>query len=184
MRSLYIRRDMPLDDVRKEAAHLGRHERIDRIVALDDFDVELAAMLREYLLVPGMGEKPTARAFRDELRRCSGAPQRRNSLPRFRPCTESRRNRRMDAADSAAVGVETAIAGRRARDQEAAIGRRGCSRRSRSLAMDGRFLIEQFVPGDVCLTSIRLFTTEGVRFAVASRCETPPFQVAHEGGSS
>ena len=44
--------------------------------------------------------------------------------PDFRPCAESRRDRRMDAAGSAAVGVETAIAGRRARDQEAAIGRR------------------------------------------------------------
>ena len=38
----------------------------DRIVALDDFDVELAAMLREYLFVPGMGET-TARRFRDKL---------------------------------------------------------------------------------------------------------------------
>ena len=62
----YVRRDMPLDDVRKGAAHLARTERIDRIVALDDFDVELAAMLREYLFVPGMGET-TARRFRDKL---------------------------------------------------------------------------------------------------------------------
>ena len=35
-------------------------------MALDDFDVELAAMLREYLFVPGMGET-TARRFRDKL---------------------------------------------------------------------------------------------------------------------
>ena len=62
----YLRREMPEDDIRKGAAHVARAERIDRIVALDDFDVELAAMLREYLLVPGMGET-TARAFRDKL---------------------------------------------------------------------------------------------------------------------
>src|SRR5919112_487551 len=62
----YVRRDMPLDDIRKGAAHLARRERIDRIVALDDFDVELAAMLREHLFIPGMGET-TARAFRDKL---------------------------------------------------------------------------------------------------------------------
>ena len=62
----YLRRDMPLDDVRKGAAHLARTERIDRIVALDDFDVETAALLREHLRIPGMGET-TARYFRDKL---------------------------------------------------------------------------------------------------------------------
>jgi hypothetical protein len=62
----YTRRDMPADDIRKGIAHVGRTERIGRIVALDDFDVELAAMLREYLRLPGMGET-TARAFRDKL---------------------------------------------------------------------------------------------------------------------
>ena len=62
----YVRRDMPEEDVRKGAAFVARRERIERIVALDDFDVETAAMLREYLHVPGMGET-TARAFRDKL---------------------------------------------------------------------------------------------------------------------
>ena len=62
----YLRRDMPLGDIRKGVAHVGRTHHIDRIVALDDFDVELAAGLREYLRVPGMGET-TARAFRDKL---------------------------------------------------------------------------------------------------------------------
>src|SRR5262245_65842345 len=62
----YVRRNMPEDDIRKGAAYLARSERLDRIVALDDFDVEVAAMLREYLQVPGMGET-TARAFRERL---------------------------------------------------------------------------------------------------------------------
>jgi biotin carboxylase len=62
----YVRRDMPLTDIRKGAAHLARREGIDRIVALDDFDVKLGAMLREHLFVPGMGET-TGRAFRDKL---------------------------------------------------------------------------------------------------------------------
>lgn len=53
----YLRRDMPDADIRKGLAHAGRTERIDRIVALDDFDVELAAMLREYLQLPPAPEK-------------------------------------------------------------------------------------------------------------------------------
>src|SRR4029450_13198243 len=62
----YVRRDMPESDIRKGAAFLARREGLDRIVALDDFDVETAAMLREYLHVPGMGET-TGRGFRDKL---------------------------------------------------------------------------------------------------------------------
>src|SRR5205814_7792298 len=38
----YVRRGMPDADVRKGAAYLARTERLDRIVALDDFDVETA----------------------------------------------------------------------------------------------------------------------------------------------
>src|SRR6187402_2389228 len=62
----YVHRDMPVADIRKGAAFLARTERLDLIVALDDFDVETAAMLREYLHIPGMGET-TGRAFRDKL---------------------------------------------------------------------------------------------------------------------
>src|SRR5260370_8130076 len=39
---------------------------IDRIVPLDDCEVEVAAMLREHLRVPGMGAT-TAHYFRDKL---------------------------------------------------------------------------------------------------------------------
>ena len=99
----YVRRDMPEADIRKGAAFLARTERLDRIVALDDFDVETAAMLREYLHVPGMGET-TGRAFRDKLAmraraRAAGIP-----LPRLRPRAEPRRDRRVDAARGAALG--------------------------------------------------------------------------------
>jgi hypothetical protein len=47
-------------------SYLARGIRFDRIVALDDFDVEVAATLREHLRIPGMGDT-TARHFRDKL---------------------------------------------------------------------------------------------------------------------
>jgi len=47
---LYVRRDMPAADIRLGAAHLARRERIDRIVALDDFDVEPAARTGDGLI--------------------------------------------------------------------------------------------------------------------------------------
>jgi len=47
-------------------SYLARTERIDRIVALDEFDQEVAAAVREHLRIPGMGET-TMRYFRDKL---------------------------------------------------------------------------------------------------------------------
>ena len=52
--------------LRSAVSYLARTRVIDRIVPLDDFDVELAAMLREHLRTPGMGET-RARYFRDKL---------------------------------------------------------------------------------------------------------------------
>ncbi len=54
------------EDVIKGVSYLARREAIDRIAALDDFDLETAAALREHLRVPGMGET-TTRYFRDKL---------------------------------------------------------------------------------------------------------------------
>src|SRR3954447_6568345 len=53
-------------DTVKAVSYLARTRAIDRVVALDDFDVEMAAALREHLRVPGMGET-TVRHFRDKL---------------------------------------------------------------------------------------------------------------------
>lgn len=47
-------------------AFLSQTHQIDAIVALDDFDVERAALLREEFRIPGMGQT-TARLFRDKL---------------------------------------------------------------------------------------------------------------------
>ena len=55
-----------VDDVMRGVSFLGRSRIIDRIVALDDYDVWTAAALREHLRVPGMGET-TVRYFRDKL---------------------------------------------------------------------------------------------------------------------
>lgn len=47
-------------------SYLARTRHIDRIVALDDFDVESAAALREHFQMPGLGVT-VARRFRDKL---------------------------------------------------------------------------------------------------------------------
>ncbi len=52
--------------VRNAVSWVAQRRKIDRIVAVGDFDVEVACMLREHLRVPGMGET-TMRYFRDKL---------------------------------------------------------------------------------------------------------------------
>ncbi len=49
-------------------SYLARTERIDRIVPLDEFDLETAAALREHLRVPSPA-RPRPRAFDAKTRR-------------------------------------------------------------------------------------------------------------------
>jgi hypothetical protein len=176
----YVRRDMPASDVRLGAAHLARREPIDRIVALDDFDVELAAMLREHLFVPGMGET-TGRAFRDKL------AMRRRARAAGIPCPEFVHvlNNDAIAAWTSRVPPPWVL---KPRGQAAAIGiskLRSVEQLWPSIdALGDRFaeyVLEQFVPGDVYHVDSIVFDRQ-VRFAIASRYSTPPMSVAHEGG--
>jgi hypothetical protein len=176
----FVRRDMPEADIRTGAAFLARSERIDRIVALDDFDVEMAAMLREYLHIPGMGET-TARAFRDKLAMRSRARAARISCPSFVHVA----NDRAVSEWTAAVRPPWVL---KPRGQAAAIGIRKIeSPEALWTALHGLgdtradFLLEQFVPGDVFHVDSLVFNGEIV-FAISSVYGSPPMAVAHEGG--
>ena len=58
--------DWDLDILLKGVGGLMKDHKIEAIVALDDYDVEKAAFLRENLRIPGMGQT-TGRYFRDKL---------------------------------------------------------------------------------------------------------------------
>jgi hypothetical protein len=58
--------DWDLDILLKGVAGIMRSNKIDALIALDDFDVEKATFLRENLRIPGMGQT-TGRYFRDKL---------------------------------------------------------------------------------------------------------------------
>lgn len=55
-----------IDEFIQAVTALARNRRIDRIVALEEYDVMHAATIREHLRIPGMGSS-TARLFRDKL---------------------------------------------------------------------------------------------------------------------
>lgn len=176
----FVRRDMSEADVRKGAAFVARSERIDRIVALDDFDVEMAAMLREYLHIPGMGET-TARAFRDKLAMRSRARAAGIPCPEFVHVVN----------DAAVSGWTEAVPPPwvlKPRGQAAAIGiKRIASAQDLWATLSGLgdaradYVLEHFVPGDVFHVDSLIFNREVV-FASASAYGSPPMTVAHEGG--
>src|SRR5262245_32941194 len=61
-----IPRDADEARIKRTVDAVARRHHIDRIAALDDFDVEMGAMLREHLQLPGIG-RTTASRFRDKL---------------------------------------------------------------------------------------------------------------------
>src|SRR5262249_27573052 len=161
----YVRRTMPDADIRSGAAHLARSERLDRIVALDDFDVEVAAMLREYLQVPGMGET-TARAFRDKLAMRARARSAGINCPDFVPVI----NHAVLTEWTARIVPPWVL---KPRAQAAAIGIRKITSTEQLWETihelgDGQadYVLEQFVPGDVFHVDSLVFNRQVV-FAVA-----------------
>ena len=69
-------------DLTYAISYLARERPIDRIVALDDYDVEHAADLREHLRLAGMGHS-AARLFRDKLAMRVHARQNGLAVPHF-----------------------------------------------------------------------------------------------------
>jgi len=70
------------DDVAKGIAYKFRTIKFDRFVALDDFDVEKVALMREHFRSPGMG-RTTAHYFRDKLAMRSKAKIEGVNVPEF-----------------------------------------------------------------------------------------------------
>jgi len=176
----YLHRDMPERDIRKGTAFLARSEQLDRIVALDDFDVEMAAMLREYLHVPGMGET-TSRAFRDKLAMRSRARSAGIRCPAFIHVLNHEALRSWIAHVAPPWVLKP-------RSQAAAIGIKKIASADELWRIVGElddsqadYVLEQFVPGDVYHVDSLVFDRR-IAFAVASRYGSPPMAVAHEGG--
>jgi biotin carboxylase len=166
--------------IRRHVDKIARRHRIDRIAALDDFDVELAAMLREHLRVPGMG-RTTASRFRDKLAmrmqaRTLGIP-----VPEFSPVF----NDQEVAEWTARVAPPWVL---KPRSSAAALGIKKCDGRdalARALDAAGddraECVLEQFVPGDVYHVDSIIWSGQVV-FAVAFKYGRPPMEIAHQGG--
>jgi hypothetical protein len=70
------------EDITKGIAYKSRSIKFDRFVALDDFDVEKVALMREHFRMPGMG-RTTAHYFRDKLAMRFRAKEKDVNVPEF-----------------------------------------------------------------------------------------------------
>lgn len=74
--------DLTPEQVLNTVTYLTRERHIDRLVALDEFDVQNAALLREHMRLPGMGQT-VSRRFRDKLAMRSEAKLQGIPVPEF-----------------------------------------------------------------------------------------------------
>lgn len=164
----------------KGLAHLMQSKKIDRIVALDDFDVEKGALAREHFRIPGMGQT-TARYFRDKLAMRVQALSAGINVPPFSPLfhdlditeylnTTSAPWVIKPRSEASAAGIKKVHSFQEAWDTIHSLGEERHN-----------FLIEQFKPGDVY--HIDSLTVGGkVIFSRCSQYLNTPFEVAHGGG--
>jgi biotin carboxylase len=161
-------------------SYLARSESIDRIVALDEFDLEMASTLREHLRIPGMGET-TVRYFRDKLAMRMRAEEGGIPVPEFVPIVNYDRIREYLATVPAPWVLKPRLSA-------SAIGIKKLERADELWPILDQLgdrqsfhLLERFIPGNVY--HVDSIVSEGeVVFAEAHGYVNPPFQVYHGGG--
>ncbi len=170
--------DMP--NLVRAVAAIMAEQRIDRIVPLDDFDLEKAAHLREHFRIPGLGETRT-RYFRDKLAMREQAREKGILVPDF---VHAANNQQIDhylrtvpgpwlckpRSQASAIGIKKS---RSPEELWEAVNQLGDER--------SRFVIERFVPGEIFHVDSIVYG-EQVAFARVHKYAAPPMQTAHEGG--
>jgi biotin carboxylase len=161
-------------------SYLARSNDIDRIVALDDYDVATAASLREHLRLPGLGET-VARYFRDKLAMRGQAAAAGIPVPAFTSLFNYDALRDFMARvpppwvlkprfEAGAIGI------RKLHDSE------GVWRALDELGdQQSYYLLEQFVPGEIMHVDALVWEGEIV-FGVASQYGAPPLSLMQGGG--
>ncbi len=161
-------------------AYVMRSRKIDRIVALDDFDVDKACHLREYFRIPGMG-LTTGRYFRDKLAMRTKALEAGIRVPGFSALFNDAEIEGFiekfpgpwmikPRSEASATGIKKMNT---AEELWSTIHSLGDKRHA--------YLVEQFKPGDVFHVD-SISYKDRVVFLWSSKYLDPPFEVAHGGG--
>jgi biotin carboxylase len=176
----YMPEDLPTADIIRAVSFMARTHPIDRIVALDEFDMENVAALREHLRIPGMG-LTTMRYFRDKLAMRGRARESGILIPEFVHVLN------YNDLKSFMARVEPPWL-LKPRSQASGIGMKKIHEPAELWPWldqlgdeQSFFLLEQFVPGDVFHVD-SIVSERKVVFAEAHKYGKPPLDVSHQGG--
>jgi biotin carboxylase len=168
-------------------AFLARNRGIDRVVALEEFDVVTAALMREHLCMPGLSSS-RAKIFRDKLSMAVHSQRAGINVPEFVPLVNREEvNEFMERvpapwiikprSDVSAIGirkVDNAAEVMRTMDE--------MNERENLRERASYYLLARFVAGEVF--HVDSVVNDGkVVFAGANQYGRPPMQVAHQGGA-
>jgi biotin carboxylase len=176
----YMPEDLPTADIVRAVSFMARTHPIDRIVALDEFDMENVAALREHLRIPGMG-LTTMRYFRDKLAMRGRAQDSGILVPEFVHVLN------YDNLKSFMARVKPPWL-LKPRSQASGIGMKKIHEAGELWPWleqlgdeQSFFLLEQFVPGDVFHVD-SIVSERKIVFAEAHMYGKPPLDVSHQGG--
>ena len=176
----YTPPDLHVDDMIRAVSYMARTHPLDRIVALDEFDMEHAAALREHLRIPGMG-LTTMRYFRDKLAMRGRARESGVLVPEFIQVLNYDAMREFMARVNPPWLLKP-------RSQASGIGMKKIQSPDDLWPvldqlgdMQSFYLLEQFVPGDVFHVD-SVVSERKVVFAEAHAYGNPPLDVSHQGG--
>ena len=169
-----------MEDVVSGLGYVMRTRNIDRIVSLDDFDVEKGAYLRENFRIAGMGQT-TARYFRDKLAMRVQAQNEGINVPAFTSLFNDEAINDYIAKTSApwlikprgeasATGIKKVHSAHELWETIHSLGQKR-----------HQYLVEQFRPGDVYHVDA-LSLDRKIIFSRVSRYLATPMEVAHGGG--
>ena len=172
--------ELPLQSIIYSVSYLARHHQIDRIVALDEFDMENVSALREHLRIPGMG-LTTVRYFRDKLAMRARAKQAGIAVPEFVHILNHHEvSEFMDRVPAPWL--------LKPRSQASGIGMRKIHHASELWPLleqlgdqQSFYLLEQFVPGTVSHVD-SVVSEKNVLLAEVHAYGTPPLDTSHQGG--
>jgi biotin carboxylase len=172
--------EIPVGELINAVSYAARHRHIDRIVALDEFDMENVAALREHLRLPGIG-LTTIRHFRDKLAMRTRAREAGVLVPEFVHVLNYDDVREFMANVPGPWLLKP-------RSQASGIGMKKIQFPEELWPwleqlgdQQSHFLLEQFVPGSVYHVD-GVVNERSVAFAEAHAYGSPPLDVSHQGG--
>lgn len=180
----YMRETAPsvwnLEHLVQGFSHVMTTRKVDAVVALDDYDVEKAALIRETFRIPGMGQT-THRYFRDKLAMRQQAKDTGISVPEFTAIFNNQEvhdfTQKVPAPWVLKPRSEASASGiKKINSTEELWPAIEQLRDERHL-----FLLESFKPGDVFHVDSLVYQKEIV-FTCCSKYLAPPMKVSHEGG--